>query len=86
MVYSNEVVRAGEAGLNPDVSESQDIGEVKVAALDALVRIKLTAFRRKDQVHLLDLISVGLIDESWVRRLPDILGARLQELINTPAA
>jgi len=28
-------------------------------------------------VHLRDLIDVGLIDESWVKRFPQVLGERL---------
>jgi hypothetical protein len=48
------------------------------------VRIKLTSFFRKDQVHLLDLLGVGLIDASWPARLPGELGARLQQLLDTP--
>ena len=27
--------------------------------------MKLTSFRDKDRTHLRDLISVGLVDESW---------------------
>ena len=30
--------------------------------------MKLTSFRRKDQMHLLDLIEVGLIDADWRQR------------------
>ena len=56
----------------------------RVLDLPALVRMKLTSFRRKDQVHLLDLLGVGLIDPSWVARFPPELGARLQHLIDTP--
>jgi len=48
------------------------------------VRIKLTAFRRKDQVHLTDMIGVGLIDQSWTTRLPPVLAERLQQLLDTP--
>jgi len=48
------------------------------------VRIKLTAFRRKDQVHLEDLIGVGLIDQSWTKRLPPPLASRLQQILDTP--
>ena len=51
---------------------------------DALVRMKLTSYRRKDQVHLIDMISVGLIDASWPAKLPPELGARLQVLIDDP--
>ena len=53
-------------------------------SLEALVRMKLNSFRRKDQVHLLDLLSVGLIDSSWLARLVPAHAARLQELIDDP--
>ena len=46
--------------------------------------MKLTSFRRKDQVHLLDMISVNLIDETWPDRFPNELAARLQELLDDP--
>ena len=46
--------------------------------------MKLTSFRRKDQVHLLDFLEVGLIDAGWVARFPPELGARLQTLLDTP--
>ena len=46
--------------------------------------MKLTSNRRKDQVHVLDLIEVGLVDESWLDRLPAALKPRLQELLEEP--
>jgi hypothetical protein len=46
--------------------------------------MKLTSFRRKDQVHLLDMLEVGLIDPSWLTRLPNDLASRLKELIDNP--
>jgi len=42
--------------------------------------MKLTSFRLKDRVHLLDLLDVGLIDEGWCDRFPPELGARFREL------
>ena len=48
------------------------------------MRMKLTSFWRKDQVHLLDMLEVGLIDASWVTRFGRELGARLQQLIDSP--
>ena len=57
--------------------------ERMIAAVDAVVRMKLTSFRLKDKVHLLDLLEVGLIDESWCAGLPPELGARLRELIDS---
>jgi len=84
IIFAGELVRPGEAMPNPDVSESHDVGSFRVLSLEALVRIKLTAFRRKDQVHLTDMVGVGLIDSSWIKRLDPVLGARLQELLDTP--
>jgi hypothetical protein len=57
-----------------------------VLNLEALVRMKLTSFRLKDRVHVLDMIGVGLIDASWVTRFPPELAGRLQELIDNPGA
>ncbi len=48
--------------------------------------MKLTSFRFKDRVHLLDMISLGMIDESWLGRLPHELKRRLQELIDNPGS
>ena len=56
----------------------------KLVDLEALVRMKLTSFRRKDQVHIQDLIQVGLVDASWPSRFTSHLAARLQELLDDP--
>ena len=42
----------------------------RVVALESLLRMKLTSFRSKDRTHILDMIDVGLVDESWLPRLP----------------
>ncbi|MBX3316875.1 MAG: hypothetical protein KF902_08455 [Phycisphaeraceae bacterium] len=86
IIFAGELVKPGEPAPNPDVSESTDMGAFQVLDLEALVRIKLTAFRRKDQVHLLDMLGVGLIDASWTNRLPAPLASRLQELVDSPDA
>ena len=46
--------------------------------------MKLTSFRIKDRMHLLDLLDVGLIDSSWTSRIPPELAPRLQQLIDNP--
>lgn len=84
LAFAGEIVRPGEPAANPGVEEATDFGSLRVLNLDAIVRIKLTAFRRKDQVHLLDMIGVGLIDGAWTRKLPPVLAARLQMLLDTP--
>jgi len=36
------------------------------------------------RTHVRDMLSVGLIDASWLARLPPVLAARLKELIDNP--
>jgi hypothetical protein len=84
VIFANEKVRPHEPLANPDVTESEPGDRYRVLSLEALVRIKLTAFRDKDRVHLRDLIEVGLIDAGWRNRLPPELGLRLQLLLDTP--
>ena len=84
VVFAGEKVRAEYSAAAPDVAEVDAAGSFQVLSLESLVRMKLTSFRRKDQVHVLDLIDVGLIDQSWTDRLPSELGQRLQELLDHP--
>ena len=84
IVFANEKVRAHEPIANPDITEAEETSLFRVISLDALVRIKLTAFRDKDRMHLRDMIEVGLLDASWVSKLPTVLGERLRQLLDTP--
>jgi len=84
IVFANEKVRPHEAVPNPDVSESEPGDRFQVITLEALVRIKLTAFRDKDRTHLRDLLDIGLIDQTWIARYPPQLAERLQLLIDDP--
>lgn len=84
LVFANEVVKPGEPAANPGVEQSTTLGPIRVATLEALLQIKLTANRRKDQVHVLDMIEVGLVDESWIARLPPVLAQRLRLLLDSP--
>ena len=68
----------------PDVEESEAAADFRILTLDALVRMKLTSFRDKDRTHLRDLIDVGLLDASWLDRLPTELSSRLNQLLETP--
>jgi hypothetical protein len=84
VIFANEKVRPDEALPNPDVTESERAERFRVLSLDAVVRVKLTAFRDKDRMHLRDLIDVGLLDASWLGRLPVQLADRLKSLLDTP--
>ena len=84
VIFSGEKVRPEYLAAVPDVAESVSFTLYRVLALEAVVRMKLTSYRRKDQVHLLDMLDVGLIDATWPARYPAELAARLQLLIDTP--
>lgn len=84
IVFANEMVRPHEPLPNPDVTDSENTGEFRILSLPALVQIKLTAYRDKDKTHLRDLIEIGLVDLSWVEKLPPALATRLQALLDDP--
>lgn len=84
VVFAGEKVRPDDPVPAPDVSEAIEIDRHRTLSLDALVRMKLTAFRRKDQMHLIDMIDVELVDPSWCDRVPPELAPRLKELLDNP--
>lgn len=84
VVFAAEKVRPEYVAPAPDVVESEATEFFRLLTLDALVRMKLTSFRDKDRTHLRDLIDVGLVNASWVPRLPPDLGTRLQSLLDNP--
>jgi hypothetical protein len=82
--FAGEKVRDEDEHPCPELDESEGAAEFQVVTLRALVRMKLMAWRLKDQVHLLDMIQVGLIDTTWPARLPPPLADRLQQLLDQP--
>jgi hypothetical protein len=84
LLFAGEKVRESYPLPTADVAERELADDYHVVALEALVRMKLNAFRRKDQVHLQDLISLGLIDASWLPRCVPEHAARLQQLLDDP--
>jgi hypothetical protein len=84
IVFAAERTRTDQMEPNAKVEESEDAGSFRLVSLEALVRMKLSAWRDKDRVHLRDLVSVGLIDESWVGRVPASLQPRLAEILASP--
>ena len=80
IVYAGEKVREEHPTPAPEVIESEDGPEFRVAKLESLVRMKLAAWRDKDRVHLRDLLDAGVIDESWNSRFDEPLSSRLESL------
>ena len=83
VVLVGRVERPGDEP-NPDIEPMVRADDFQTIALQTLVQMKLNANRRKDQVHLLDLVSLGLIDPSWTHRFQEPLRSRLIELLNDP--
>ena len=84
LVFAAEKTRPDQPEPNARVEESEATGEYRLIALEALVRMKLSAFRDKDRVHLRDLASVDLIGPEWLPRFSDELRTRLAEILATP--
>ena len=84
VVFAGEKVSADYVAASPDVTEVDTAGPFHVVDLEPLVRMKLTSYRLKDRVHLLDMISVGLIDPTWSKRFSGELAERLQNLLDNP--
>lgn len=84
VVFAGEKVRGEYPEPVPGIDAYELMENVRTLPLESLVRMKLTSFRRKDQVHIQDMISIGLIDESWLERLSPELGVRLRELLDDP--
>ncbi len=84
LLFAGEKVREHDEYSLPDLHESERAADFQVASLEALARMKLTAWRDKDRTHLRDMIGVGLLDATWSARLPRPLGQRLQQLLDDP--
>src|SRR5256885_15676988 len=53
LLFAGEPVRINDPAIAPDVTNAERSAEFRVLSLQALVQMKLTAFRLKDRVHLL---------------------------------
>jgi hypothetical protein len=84
ILYAGERFRPDDAMVAPNVDDVEVGAEFRYLRLEALVRMKLTSYRLKDRVQLLDMIDVGLVDATWPSRFSRPLDARLQELLDNP--
>jgi hypothetical protein len=84
VVFAGKKVRDEYPESVPEIDKYELMEEARTLPFEQLVQMKLTSFRRKDQVHLLDMISIGMLDESWLERIAVSLRPRLEELLNDP--
>jgi hypothetical protein len=80
---SGDVISPGSEPL-PDVDFTLPTLLYRVVSLPALVRMKLSAYRTIDRVHLQDMTRLGLIDATWPDRFPEVLAARLRQILANP--
>ena len=81
LVWADERIRPSYTIPSPSIDESErDPDGFRVISLPALVRMKLTSFRPIDQVHIADMLSVGLVDPAIKSALPAELRARLAQV------
>lgn len=82
VIFADEPVRSHDRIPAPSVSASMRSAQgYQVINLPELVRMKLQAFRLRDQTHLVDLMHIGLIDASWKEQLPAELQDRYQQVL-----
>jgi hypothetical protein len=81
MVFVQEKVRQEYLEPVPGFTKPTVTKEgILLAPVADLVRMKLTSFRLKDKVHIIDLDSVGLITPEIEQALPEALRARLEQV------
>jgi hypothetical protein len=86
LLFAGEKTRPDHPLPAPEIQTVNDPANYRVIALESLVTMKLMSNRDKDRTHVRDLIGVGLIDASWLTKLPPELAARLQQILDTPDA
>lgn len=84
VIVADERVRPEHPRPAPSVTASRRSAEgYRIIDLPELVQMKLEANRRHDQVHMEDLLRIGLIDASLAARLPEDLLERLRYVRDT---
>src|SRR3989440_8064194 len=69
LLFAGEKTRPDHLLPAPEIQTVGDPGNFRVIVLESLVVMKLMSNRRKDQVHVQDMIGVGLSDASWLTKL-----------------
>jgi hypothetical protein len=86
LIFTGEKVRPAQATPNPPIAPEKKriLGEdVLVIPVVDLLRMKLSAFRDKDRVHVRSMDAAGLITTGIEEKLPGELRARLQHVRDT---
>ena len=77
LVFTGEKVRPEYPERAPELGAGRRLQGVRVISLADLVRMKLTSYRLRDQMHLKDLDEAGLLTPEVDESLPEVLRERL---------
>jgi len=86
LLFTGEKVKPSQVIPNPELSPERKMiqgREVAVVPVADLLRMKLSANRDKDRVHIRSLDAAGLITPEIERGLPVVLQAKLQHVRET---
>jgi len=84
ILWAAEKVKLNDPETAPDVESVEILKNRRVLSLESLLKMKLIAYRTKDRMHMLDMIELGMIDQSWPARFQPELASRLQYLLDNP--
>ena len=86
VIFADEKVTPESLEKSPGIDQIDDSesSEFRLLKLEELIKMKLTSYRLKDRVHLLDMIEIGQLNQSWIDRVPESLRDRLQDLLDNP--
>lgn len=79
MVFSGEKVREQYTEAVPEIGTFRILQGVRLAPVEDLVRMKLTSYRAKDEMHLKDLDEAGIITPEIEDRLSPLQQERLRQ-------
>lgn len=70
----------------PEIQTVNDPANFSVITLESLTLMKSTSNHNIDCTHLRDMVGVGLLDRTWLTKLPPELADRLKHIFDTPDA
>ena len=80
LVFTGEKVREDYSEAVPALGEARVLQGVRLIPVDDLIRMKLTSFRLKDQMHIKDLDEAGAIPATIEIALSPLQLQRLQQV------
>ncbi len=86
LLFAGEKTRSEHLLPAPEIQTIQDPANFRVLAIESLLLMMLTSNSNESSMHMRDLIGVGLIDASWLAKLPPELADRLKQILDTPDA